>query len=932
MVDLVKYAFISGEISPTLYARGDLTKYDLGMAQALNYFVDYRGGLSTRPGFEFVDFVKRDDLPTKFIEYAFSPDLSNTYVLLFGHLYLRFVQDGGYVLEAAKTLTGATQASPGVFTSAAHGFSNGNWIKVSGVAGMTELNGRTFQVDAATANTFQLLYVPNLTPVSTAAFGAYVSGGALERIYEIATPFTGDEISALSGFQYRNLVRLTHGSHAIYNLSRTTHTSWSLTLETVGASHPRPVITSHTVQNAAACEVVFAVTAVLDDGTETIRSGLYRINNTNNYRIKEGGVKINFTGIAGARYYNIYRSVISTEPINEGVELGYAGRSNGGSFPDPNIVPDFTKKPPINFNPFAPGAVDIIDLTAGGAGYTVFGTTISITTSTGSGFVGTAVVTGGAVVGVEILDHGKGYAPGDTVAFGGGGAGATATLTLLDTTGVFPASSATFQQRQMYGASVRKPLTVWGSQPRLFSNFNKTENIIASDAFEFELDSPSIAPIKHMLVVRAGLLLLSQASAYILNGGNDRTAITPINAFAESQGYNGVSALRPIPIGSEILIVEGKGYAVRLLSYSELNRVYDGDDRSILSSHLFGPGKELTAWCYQESPYKVVWGVKSDGRLTAFTTVKGEDVYAWTPGETRGLFKDIINVREGSLDRVYVMVSRYVNGRWTKMIERMAQRTFTDVEDAWCVDAGLTNVRTTPAATLTIVENGNATTLTASAPVFSGGNVGDVVRGAGGRYEITVYTSPTVITASILRAATNFIPQTTVLINPLSGEWDIATPETVFSGLWHLEGEKVAVLGDGAVMAPQTVVNGAITVSDPVTQVIIGLGFQCLGRSLPTVISGASAESRRKRTMGVAVRFDRSRGLKIGRDLSALYDLKERTNESLGLPVAAYNGIKYQVLSTQWGEDNQTYFVMDDPLPATLLGFVFDVEVGDDPS
>lgn len=927
MVDLVKYAFISGEISPTLYARGDLTKYDLGMAQALNYFVDYRGGLSTRPGFEFVDFVKHDEQNTKFIEYAFSPDLSNTYVLLFGHLYLRFIQDGGYVLEAAKTLTGVASD---VFTSVAHGYANGNWIKISGVVGMTELNGRTFQVDSATANTFKLLYVPDLSPVDTDVLTAYVSGGALERIYEIATPFTGDEISALSGFQYRNLVRLTHGAHAIYNLVRTTHTSWALTLETIGASHSRPAVTSHTVQNTASCEVVFAVTAVLDDGTETIRSALYRINNTNNYRIKEGGVKINFSGIAGARYYNIYKSVISTEPLNEGVELGYAGRSNGGSFPDPNIVPDFTKKPPINFNPFAPGAVDIIDLTAGGAGYTTFGTTISITTSTGSGFVGTAVVTGGAVVGVEILDHGKGYAPGDTVAFGGGGAGATATLTLLDVSGVFPASSATFQQRQVYGASIHKPLTVWGSQPKLFSNFNKTENIIASDAFEFELDSPSIAPIKHMLVVRAGLLLLSQASAYILNGGNDRTAITPINAFAESQGYNGVSALRPIPIGSEILIVEGKGYAVRLLSYSELNRVYDGDDRSILSSHLFGPNRELTAWCYQESPYKVVWGVKSDGRLTAFTTVKGEDVYAWTPGETRGLFKDIINVREGSLDRVYVMVSRYVNGRWTKMVERMAQRNFTNVEDAWCVDAGLTNVRDTPAADLTIVETGTTATILASAGVFSAGDVGSVIRAAGGRYEVTAYHTSTSIDVNIVVAAVKLVPQSDIILQPVSSGWDIAAPETVFSGLWHLEGETVKILGDGNVFPPQVVTNGAITLPDAVTQVIIGLGFQCVGRSLPTVINNAAAEARRKRTTGVAVRFDASRGLKVGQNLDQLYDLKERMNETPGLPVAAYNGIKHVMLSTTWGDDNQTYFVMDDPLPATLLGFVFDVEVGDD--
>ena len=53
MSNLIQYAYVSGEISPTLYSRSDLEKYDLGLALARDYFVDYRGGISTRPGSEF---------------------------------------------------------------------------------------------------------------------------------------------------------------------------------------------------------------------------------------------------------------------------------------------------------------------------------------------------------------------------------------------------------------------------------------------------------------------------------------------------------------------------------------------------------------------------------------------------------------------------------------------------------------------------------------------------------------------------------------------------------------------------------------------------------------------------------------------------------------------------------------------------------------
>ena len=70
--DVVKYAFIAGELSPTLYGRSDLTKFDLGMAEAHNFFVDYRGGLSSRPGFQHCELVKEDTLETRMTRFSSS--------------------------------------------------------------------------------------------------------------------------------------------------------------------------------------------------------------------------------------------------------------------------------------------------------------------------------------------------------------------------------------------------------------------------------------------------------------------------------------------------------------------------------------------------------------------------------------------------------------------------------------------------------------------------------------------------------------------------------------------------------------------------------------------------------------------------------------------------------------------------------------------
>jgi hypothetical protein len=59
-------------------------------------------------------------------------------------------------IAAGKTITGATKANPVVITAASHGFANGDIIYITGVSGMTQLNGNTYTVANKTTNTFEL--------------------------------------------------------------------------------------------------------------------------------------------------------------------------------------------------------------------------------------------------------------------------------------------------------------------------------------------------------------------------------------------------------------------------------------------------------------------------------------------------------------------------------------------------------------------------------------------------------------------------------------------------------------------------------------------------------------------------------------------------------------------------------------------------------
>lgn len=81
-------------------------------------------------------------------------------------------------LATAKTITGATNATPIVITSTAHGYVNGYTAVVSGVLGNTAANG-TWVVSAVTTNTFEL--------TSSVGNGAYTSGGTVQRVLSKAS-------------------------------------------------------------------------------------------------------------------------------------------------------------------------------------------------------------------------------------------------------------------------------------------------------------------------------------------------------------------------------------------------------------------------------------------------------------------------------------------------------------------------------------------------------------------------------------------------------------------------------------------------------------------------------------------------------------------------------------------------------------------------
>jgi len=101
MAKLPERAFLAGELDPALHERVDLSQYQYGLKLCENFFVRPQGGLYNRAGMRYIGEVKDSTKATRLIPFQFNTE--QTYILEFGNLYIRIIQNGVY-LESAPSV------------------------------------------------------------------------------------------------------------------------------------------------------------------------------------------------------------------------------------------------------------------------------------------------------------------------------------------------------------------------------------------------------------------------------------------------------------------------------------------------------------------------------------------------------------------------------------------------------------------------------------------------------------------------------------------------------------------------------------------------------------------------------------------------------------------------------------------------------------
>ncbi|MDP9149759.1 MAG: hypothetical protein M3O36_07465, partial [Myxococcota bacterium] len=229
-----------------------------------------------------------------------------------------------------SSITGITNANPGVVTtSAAHGLAAGATVYISGVIGMTQVNGNYYLVSAPASTTFALQSLAGVN-IDTTSYGAYAGGSATTRTNSSITRANPGLVTTTVAHGYVVGQFITFAGTQSNQLNTKTFIVGTV-----------PTSTTFTINDSTNAPFDTSFIDTSQPGTTTgLGGGTVAPAGVKNNLFVTGGVNtITWSAVAGAASYNVYK-------FSGGV-YGLIGSSQGTSFADNNIAADIGHTPPL---------------------------------------------------------------------------------------------------------------------------------------------------------------------------------------------------------------------------------------------------------------------------------------------------------------------------------------------------------------------------------------------------------------------------------------------------------------------------------------------------------------------------------------------------------------------------------------------------------
>lgn len=249
----------------------------------------------------------------------------------------------------------------------------------------------------------------------------------------------------------------------------------------------------------------------------------------------------------------------------------------------------------------------------------------------------------------------------------------------------FPKSVTLYENRLIFGYTSAQPQTTWESQIGAYKTFEVGTN--SADAMSFKADTNEVEVI-NWLYPSDEILIGTVSGLHTLGTGSQTTSLTPTTTRIKKKSKDGTSAIIPQQIGNIVYYWQKYNRILREYLYSLDVDNYQTNDATAFAEHISEGG--IVDMDYQQSPVGILWCVRADGKVAAFTRQIEQKVSAWSLHDTNGYYESVAVIPKTSYDEVWFVVKRTIEGVTRRYIEYMVAPDYTDQEDAFFVHSGLT--------------------------------------------------------------------------------------------------------------------------------------------------------------------------------------------------------------------------------------------------
>jgi hypothetical protein len=462
-----------------------------------------------------------------------------------------------------------------------------------------------------------------------------------------------------------------------------------------------------------------------------------------------------------------------------------------------------------------------------------------------------------------------------------------------------PISVAFYENRLVFGGTNIRPSTLFLSQAPDATGVNRfdvfTGGTDADKACFFTL-APVNGTVDYITWVGGSiryLLVGTFGGTFRVSGGGTEEPITPSSVNVKQIDAFGCDSSAPALNGSQVYFIQRGGVTVRAVRYEVDADDFVSRDMCLNADQICdSPLKRVVL---QTGKPDTLWVVRTDGVLAGMTVQGAEGIAGWHRHKMGGSGAKVLDMavrpRVDKDDQIYVVTERTINGITRRAVEVMSDPViFPDIEDYYT--------------------------------------------GAGNEVSDRVAYRAAVVAA-----------QADCINLDAAVTYD-GSAATSIGGLWHLNGERVAVLADGEVYSDGktadyptvTVASGRITLSTAASVVQIGLPYHGYLQTQNLELGGRSgpAQGKPRNIVSMGIRFLNSLGCEYGTDLynTEAVDHTDDVTLDSTLATPVFSGIKKMHYSDNWsavsGGEKCVIVAQRLPLPCVVQFVDVEYDAGDE--